>query len=96
MPYCWKCKSPYTEMKRMPDFHDTCDSCSFYWHSCCNCTHFTGYPTARCIIPNIEEVHDREGANFCDQFSLSEKPSDKDEKPASGEARKKWDSLFND
>ena len=94
MPYCWKCRSPYTLMKKPPGFHDMCDSCKNYWHSCCNCARFTGYPTARCTIPNVGEVHDREGANFCDEFALSGKSPDSDAKPDGTEVRRKWDDLF--
>jgi hypothetical protein len=97
MPRCWKCNTPYNAFKPMPNFHDTCDVCHNYWHSCCNCRHFTGYPTAICKVPNIEPVHDREGANFCDQFSMGETPPGKQQPPkGSDDARQKWNSLFKD
>lgn len=96
MPNCWKCEAPYTELKKTPDFHATCDRCHSYWHSCCNCRFFTGYPTARCKLPNVEEVHDREGANFCDSFELANSAVAEDPQRRNDEARKKWDSLFRD
>ena len=96
MAQCWKCKAPYIEMKKAPDFHATCDTCQSYWHSCCNCRFFTGYPTARCTVPNVGEVHDREGANFCDEFRLADGPRTPDKVEKSEEARRKWDELFRD
>ncbi len=96
MPYCWKCKAPYTAMKKMPGFHDTCDTCHNYWHSCCNCQHFTGYPTARCLLPDTDAVHDFEGANFCDEFKLAETPPGQRNAPGPDDARKRWNDLFKD
>ncbi len=73
-----------------------CDSCNHYWHSCCNCARFTGYPTARCTIPNISEVHDREGANFCDEFRLAVEPPGQSKEQRAEDARQKWNDLFGD
>jgi hypothetical protein len=78
----------------MPGVHDACDSCKSYWHSCCNCKSFTGYPTARCTIPDIEPVHDVEGSNFCEQFILGEKTQNGADKKDPDAARKKWNDLF--
>jgi len=95
MPYCWKCKAPYAELAKAPEFHTTCDQCNSYWHSCCNCRHFTGYPLARCRLPNVEAVHDVEGANFCDEFRLADQPPGSGHDDKSADARRKWDDLFN-
>jgi len=95
MPYCWKCQAPYAKLTKKPDFHDLCDECKNYWHSCSNCRFFTGYPSARCTLPNTDAVHDLVGANFCDEFVLNEgerkKAADKKDPHA---ARKRWDELF--
>lgn len=96
MPYCWKCSAPYVEFKKTPDFHATCDKCNSYWHSCCNCRHFTGYPTALCRVPNVNPVHDREGANFCDEFCLAEKLRENSKEQRADDARQKWNDLFGD
>lgn len=97
MPYCWSCNTAYTSMKRTPGFHDTCDKCQSYWHSCCNCRHFTGYPIGRCRVPNIEPVQDVEGANFCDEFALAAEPPGSAQADADrSDARRKWDQLFKD
>ena len=100
MPYCWRCKAPFAEFRKTPDFHETCGKCQSYWHSCCNCANFTGYPSARCRLPNIEAVHDVGGANFCDEFRFNEpKPQGNGRggkvDPAV-DARRKWDELFKD
>jgi len=94
MPYCWRCKTPYAELTKVPTFHATCDRCKSYWHSCCNCRHFSGYPLARCRLPNIEAVHDVEGANFCDEFQLADQPPGSGQEDKGTDARRKWDDLF--
>ena len=94
MPYCWRCKAPYTEFKKKPAFHAACDQCKSYWHSCCNCKFFTGYPTARCTVPNTDVVHDFEGANFCDEFQIADAPPGKDRDKDPHDLRRKWDELF--
>ena len=94
MPYCWKCKAPYAELAKAPEFHATCDQCNSYWHSCCNCRHFSGYPLARCRLPNVEAVHDVEGANFCDEFRLADQPPGSGQQDKGADARRKWDDLF--
>jgi len=96
MPYCWKCKTAYAQFKKTPDIHARCDKCQSYWHSCCNCRFFTGYPSARCTVANIEPANDVEGANFCDEFQLAGEPPGSKQANKADEARQKWNDLFRD
>ncbi len=96
MPYCWKCEAPYTGLKRTPDFGDVCENCQSYWHACCNCRFYTGYPTGRCTLPNVEPVRDPEGMNYCGEFRLADQPPGKRAGEAPEQARRKWDELFSD
>ena len=96
MPYCWKCKAPYAQFKKLPGFHDVCDKCHSYWHSCCNCKFFTGYPSARCTVENIDPVNDVEGANFCEEFQLADVPPGNKADDKADEARRRWKELLRD
>ena len=96
MPYCWKCKTVFAQFNRRPDFKTVCDKCQSYWHSCCNCKSFTGYPSARCTVPNIDAVNDVEGGNFCEEFQLADAPPGTKPESKADEARQKWKNLFRD
>jgi hypothetical protein len=69
-------------------FRETCPACSSYLHSCAGCRYYAPGKPNSCEIPGTEWVADREGANFCDEFSPWE------QRKGGGGDFHKFDSLF--
>jgi len=78
---CWKCGKALNLPEGKLSFRATCDHCHAWLHACCNCRHYRlGLPN-NCAIPGTEYVADREGANFCEEFSLLGKAAEQGEGP---------------
>ena len=101
---CPKCSAEWEGKDRI-GVRDECPECAAYLHTCTNCVNYDA-ALSDCRIPTTDAVHDRQGQNFCDEFTFgppsAEKPSGKPaEKPAEKrlspeEARKRFDELFGD
>ena len=72
---------------------DTCTSCGAYLHCCKNCAFYDKGAHNRCREPQSEWVTDREGANFCEFFTFSQKAAGKDKK-LEEETRRQLNELF--
>jgi len=94
---CPKCGTEW-ETDRL-GFRDECPECAAYLHTCINCRHFDT-ATGGCRIPTTDEVHDRRGQNFCEEFEFgsgsSETEEAEEERPSSEEARRRFEDLFRD
>jgi len=106
---CLKCGETWEISGRL-GFRDECPECAAYIHTCTHCAHYEG-ATRACRLPNTEEVHDREGQNFCEEFEFGPGtpaapgtvlpqvplPGPSVAKPSSPEdARQKFNRLFRD
>jgi hypothetical protein len=100
---CSKCGEAW-EIKGQPSFRDECPECAAYIHTCSHCAHFDA-PTRGCRLPQVEEVHDRQGQNFCEEFEFGPNtpggpgatPPAKAPKPVTpDEARRRFEDLFKD
>lgn len=104
---CWKCGTVVEDppTRNLP-FRATCDACHSWLHCCKNCQHYKPGLPNDCAIPGTEYIADREGCNFCDEFTLlgvapkaTANPEDVSKRLfGEKEAPKKkgFDDLFND
>jgi len=96
---CVKCGTEW-EVKGQVGVRDECPECAAYVHTCTNCAHYES-ATQSCAMPNTEEVRDREGQNFCEEFAFgpgrpASAPAPTPKPLPADEARRKFDSLFRD
>jgi len=98
---CTKCSADW-EIKGRVGCRDECPECAAYVHTCTNCAHYDA-ATKGCRLPMTEEVHDRQGQNFCEEFQFGPNtpagaPSQAGPpKPVPPEdARKRFENLFRD
>lgn len=90
---CWKCGTklaPHSPVSRS----EVCPVCGKSVRSCKNCRFYSESAHYECSETVDECVTDKEDANFCGYFELSQKESAASSDKAS-EARKKIDSLFS-
>lgn len=75
-------------------YHAICEKCSEHLHSCNHCRHFDTTKN-KCTAQVAEKPKDPRLKNFCDEFSISEKPnvnlSDQDQ---SDKTINKLENLF--
>ena len=90
---CWSCgKAVELPPLKQLGFKEVCSSCHAYLHSCKGCRfHEEGRPN-ECQIPGTEQIRDREGGNFCDEFAPIQVKEEKKENK--DQAKKKFDDLF--
>lgn len=92
MKKCHSCGAPW-EGDGSPAFKASCESCAAYLHSCKNCRlHDPGFHN-QCISRTTEQVQDREGPNWCEEFDFKVARSG----PKEGEheaGKDAWDELF--
>lgn len=72
-------------------FRAVCDKCLAWLHACKGCKFYKPGMANSCMVPGTEFVADREGANFCEEFSILHQPL----KPKN-DGKNKFDSLFKD
>ena len=87
--FCWKCHASYHERVF---FKSICDSCGAYLHSCMGCQHHQIGKPNECSIPNTDQIRDRGGLNYCDDFKAISEVS-KEEGPSVEDIAKR---LFKD
>jgi hypothetical protein len=105
---CLKCGEAW-EVDGRVGFRDECPECAAYVHTCTHCAHYES-ATRSCRLPNTEEVRDREGQNFCEEYEFGPGrparpggpgrpaggPAQAEKPPSADEARRKFDRLFRD
>ena len=76
---------------------DECPQCGKYVHVCRMCVHYDPAETSKqCREDDAEKVHDKQAANFCDYFVLSESAFDSGEINAAETAQAQLSALFGD
>ncbi len=80
--------------KKQPGPKDICGNCSAYLHCCLNCRYYDPTVHNECYIPTTEWVGDKAGGNFCDEFELADRVTEKTDAQAGDRARNALDSLF--
>ena len=72
MPGCAQCGRRLDIIGNQVGRRDTCPDCDAELHACRNCRHFDRSVAKACKEPFAEVPMDKEGANFCDFFQISE------------------------
>ena len=95
MPSCWSCGAglPYRPFSPVPRSAE-CPACGRDLHVCRNCRHHDPGVNNQCREPNAEWITDRERANFCELFQLSDRSATGGGPDRAAAARKKLDDLF--
>ncbi len=91
---CWKCGESLAYLPLPFGRQERCRRCGAALHACRLCREFDPRQPQQCREPTVEEVRDKERANFCDHY----KPvagAWKGSRPAATEAaRAQLDKLF--
>lgn len=65
---CWKCGSSLAALSLPFGRGDRCKACGVDLHVCRLCVNHDPRAYQQCREQNVEEVRDKERANFCDYF----------------------------
>ena len=65
---CWKCGSDLAALSLPLSRRDECPKCRAELHVCRMCVEFDPTRAQQCREPTVEEVRDKQHANFCDFF----------------------------
>jgi hypothetical protein len=71
-------------------FRAECEQCTAFLHCCKNCQFYKPGLSNDCQIPDTARVVDREGCNFCEEFSVRGKQQ------SSGDVKSASRALFGD
>lgn len=92
---CHRCGAEWSsETALQPGVKEACEKCGAYLHCCLNCKFYDTSKPYDCYVPNIEPVTDKEGANFCDDFTFRVEGAKED--PGNKPGRESFDALFGD
>jgi hypothetical protein len=72
MPVCQFCGKEI-EIGEKVYRNDLCPNCEKPLHCCINCELYSEYSHNKCLEPQSEWVPDKEKANFCEFFKISNK-----------------------
>jgi len=72
MPGCAHCGERLEVVGNQVGRRDTCPKCDAELHSCVNCRHFDPHVAKQCKEPFAEVPADKEDANFCEFFQISD------------------------
>lgn len=91
MASCFSCGKELEITERVGR-QETCPQCGADFHCCRNCRFYDTTAYNECHEPVAERVLEKEKANFCDYFELSEgRPEDSE---PTEDAKKKLEELF--
>jgi len=104
---CPKCGEEW-EIKGPIGFREECPECAAFIHICTNCVNYV--PVTRgCRITTTDPVHDRQSANFCEEFEFGSPkagaagpagkaapPRHAESRPSADDARRRFEDLFRD
>jgi hypothetical protein len=65
---CWKCGAALAHLLLPFGRQETCRQCSADLHCCKLCGQFDPRAYQQCRDPTVEEVRNKERANFCDHY----------------------------
>jgi predicted RNA-binding Zn-ribbon protein involved in translation (DUF1610 family) len=72
MPGCAQCGRKLEVVGNQVGRRDTCPDCGAEIRTCRNCRHFEPNVAKQCKEPFAEVPMDKDAANFCDFFQISE------------------------
>lgn len=91
---CWHCGADLASIPVPIGRRDQCPACRSDLHVCRMCTLMDTTAAKNCREPTVEEVRDKERANFCDLFSPDPQAHQRDPGHQARQARQDLDSLF--
>ena len=65
---CWKCGADLAALSLPLSRRDECPKCRAELHVCRMCVEYDPRRAQQCREPTVEEVRDKQKANFCDYF----------------------------
>lgn len=65
---CWKCGASLAALALPYGRTERCRGCGADLHACRLCANYDPRAYQQCREPTVEEVRDKERANFCDYF----------------------------
>ena len=92
--HCWRCGADLARIPLPLSRRDVCPACEADLHVCRMCRQLDASVAKSCLEPTVEEVRDKERANFCDLFSPDPGAHERDPEAAKREARQSLESLF--
>jgi hypothetical protein len=91
---CWKCGSSLSALALPFGREERCKSCGSDLHVCRLCRQFDPRQYQQCKEPTVEEVRNKERANFCDHFVPKEGAWTGSTGTGQDAARSELDKLF--
>ena len=91
---CWKCGAALAALALPFGRTERCRDCGVDLHACKLCRHYAPRLPAQCDEPTIEEVRDKERANFCDHYKPVPGAWKGATSAAADAARSELDKLF--
>ncbi len=91
---CWKCGATLAALSLPLRRLDECPGCRAELHACKLCVEYDRAYARHCREPTIEEVRDKERANFCDYFKPKPGAWSAAAGVAAADARSALDKLF--
>ena len=91
---CWKCGASLAHLALPFGRIERCKACGADLHACRLCRDYDPRVAHQCREPTVEEVRDKEHANFCDHYhpvAGAWKPASQD---AADAARSELEKLF--
>ena len=92
--HCWHCGADLARLPLPFSRRDVCPACEADLHVCRMCRNLDGRVAKSCLEPTVDEVRDKERANFCDLFTPDPGAHGRDPQGAEREARRHLESLF--
>ena len=65
---CWKCGASLAALSLPIGRIERCKACGADLHCCKQCTHYDRSAWQQCREQSVEEVREKDRANFCDHF----------------------------
>lgn len=66
---CWKCGASLSHLALPFGRQERCKACGADLHACKLCGHYDTTAYQQCREPTVEEVRDKDRANFCDHYA---------------------------
>ena len=66
--HCWQCGASLASLTLPLGRMDRCKACGHDLHCCRQCALYERSAYQQCREPTVEEVRDKQRANFCDYF----------------------------
>lgn len=91
---CWQCGASLASLSLPFSRRDTCPACGADLHVCRLCEFFAINMSKSCREPVVDEVRDKERANFCDYFQPRPSAYNAEGQAREQQAKAALDELF--